>query len=61
MRRLGSQLIEEALLLIMAVFMMGLILSGVQSAFTTMDKLTQNAWGDLNKILDSLFGYFWNW
>jgi hypothetical protein len=59
--RRGAQLVEEALLLVMAVVMMGLVISGIQSAFTTIDKLAQNAWKDVTNILDSLFGYLWNW
>ena len=60
-KRLGAQLVEEALLLVMAVVMMGLVLSGVQAAFTSIDKVAHAAWGNLTSVVDSLFGYLWNW
>jgi uncharacterized ion transporter superfamily protein YfcC len=61
MNRKGAQLVEEALLLVVAVVTLSLLVGGIQGVLTRAGGLTGSIWNDISKALDSLFGFLWHW
>lgn len=61
MDRRGVQLVEEAILLIVAVVTLSLIVAGIQGVLTKAGSLTTNIWNDITNSLSSLFGFLWHW
>ncbi len=61
MRRRGAQLVEEALLLVVALVTLGLVIGGIQSSLTKAGELVTNVWNDISEALNSLFGFLWSW
>ncbi len=60
MRR-GAQLVEEALLLVVALITLGLLIGGIQSSLMKAGEFVTNIWDDISKALESLFGFLWKW
>jgi uncharacterized ion transporter superfamily protein YfcC len=61
MNRRGVQLVEEAILLIVAVVTLSLIVGGIQGVLTKAGGLTANIWSDITNSLNNLFGFLWHW
>ncbi|MDG6928906.1 MAG: hypothetical protein JRN39_05920 [Nitrososphaerota archaeon] len=61
MNRRGVQLVEEAILLVIAVIMVSLLVGGIQEVLTKAGGLTNNVWGGISGSLNSLFGFLWHW
>ncbi|MEM0118241.1 MAG: hypothetical protein QXX17_01000 [Conexivisphaerales archaeon] len=61
MDRRGVQLVEEAILLIVAVVTLSLIVAGIQGVLTKAGGLTSTVWTDITNSLNNLFGFLWHW
>jgi len=61
MERRGAQLVEEALLLVVAVVTLSLLVGGIQGVLTKAGGLTSSIWTDISNALDGLFGFLWHW
>lgn len=61
MKRKGAQLVEEALLLVVALVTLGLVVGGIQSSLTKAGELVASVWNDINEAINSLFGFLWSW
>ncbi|MDG6933863.1 MAG: hypothetical protein JRN68_04125 [Nitrososphaerota archaeon] len=60
-KRRGVQLVEEAILLVVAVVVLSLIVAGIQGVLTKAGGLTTNVWTDISNSLNNLFGFLWHW
>ena len=61
MNRHGVQLVEEAILLVVAVVTLSLIVAGIQGVLTKAGGLTTTVWTDVTNALNNLFGFLWHW
>ncbi len=61
LKRRGAQLVEEALLLVVALITLGLVIGGIQSSLTKAGEFVSNVWNDISEALNSLFGFLWSW
>lgn len=61
MNRHGVQLVEEAILLVVAVVTLSLIVAGIQGVLTKAGGLTTTVWTDITNALNNLFGFLWHW
>jgi len=59
--RRGVQLVEEAILLIVAVVTLSLIVAGIQGVLTKAGGLISTVWTDITNSLNNLFGFLWHW
>lgn len=55
------QLVEEAILLVVAVVTLSLIVAGIQGVLTKAGGLTTTVWTDITNALNNLFGFLWHW
>ncbi|HVP23653.1 MAG TPA: hypothetical protein VMS77_07050 [Conexivisphaerales archaeon] len=61
MDRRAVQLVEEALLLVVAIITLSLLVGGIQGILTKAGTFTGSIWDDISKALDGLFGFLWHW
>jgi Flp pilus assembly pilin Flp len=61
LKRRGVQLVEEALLLVVAIVTLSLLVGGIQGVLTKAGDFTSSIWTDISKALDGLFGFLWHW
>ncbi|MER3602115.1 MAG: hypothetical protein C4339_05280 [Nitrososphaerota archaeon] len=57
--RRAIQLVEEAILLTVAIVLFGLIFKGVQSTLMKAGDFTTNIWDAVQKAFTDLFSFLW--
>ncbi|MDG7007337.1 MAG: hypothetical protein JRN06_03715 [Nitrososphaerota archaeon] len=60
-RRRGAQLIEEALLLSVALVALSLLVGGIESILKQSSAYTSNVWSTISSSLSSIFGSLFHW
>jgi hypothetical protein len=60
-KRAAAQLIEEALLLSVALVALSLLVGGVDSVLKQAGGLTSNIWTSINSNLNNLFNTAFHW
>jgi len=60
-RRRGAQLIEEALLLSVALVALSLLVGGIESILKESSTYTSNVWNSISSSLSSIFGTLFHW
>jgi hypothetical protein len=60
-KRAAAQLIEEALLLSVALVALSLLVGGVDSVLKQAGGLTSNIWSSINSNLNNLFNTAFHW
>ncbi len=59
--RRGAQLIEEALLLSVALVALSLLVGGIESILNQSAQYTSNVWNSITSSLNSIFGSLFHW
>jgi len=59
--RRGAQLIEEALLLSVALVALSLLVGGIESILKQSADYTSNVWNSITNSLNSIFGSLFHW
>jgi len=59
--RRGAQLIEEALLLSVALVALSLLVGGIESILKQSSDYTSNVWNSIAGSLSSIFGTLFHW
>ena len=59
--RRGAQLIEEALLLSVALVALSLLVGGIESILKQTSDYTSNVWNSITNSLSSIFGSLFHW
>ena len=59
--RKGAQLIEEALLLSVALVALSLLVGGIESILKQSSAYTSNVWNTISSSLSSIFGSLFHW
>jgi hypothetical protein len=60
-RRKGAQLIEEALLLSVALVALSLLVGGIESILKQAANYTSSIWNSISSSLGGIFGSVFNW
>ncbi|MDG7011317.1 MAG: hypothetical protein JRN57_04270 [Nitrososphaerota archaeon] len=60
-RRKGAQLIEEALLLSVALVTLSLLVGGIESILKQSSTFTSGVWTSITNSLSSIFGSLFHW
>lgn len=60
-QRVAAQLIEEALLLSVALVALSLLVGGIESILTQAGTFTTNIWNSISSSLNNLFGSAFSW
>jgi hypothetical protein len=59
--RRGAQLIEEALLLSVALVALSLLVGGIESILKQSSDYTSSVWSSITGSLNSIFGTLFHW
>jgi len=59
--RRGAQLIEEALLLSVALVALSLLVGGIESILKQSADYTSNIWNSITSSLNGIFGSLFHW
>jgi hypothetical protein len=59
--RRGAQLIEEALLLSVALVALSLLVGGIESILKQSSNYTSNIWNSITSSLSNIFGSLFHW
>ena len=59
--RRGAQLIEEALLLSVALVALSLLVGGIESILKQSSDYTSNIWNSITSSLSGIFGSLFHW
>lgn len=59
--RRGAQLIEEALLLSVALVALSLLVGGIESILNQSSQYTASVWSSITGSLNSIFGSLFHW
>jgi hypothetical protein len=59
--RRGAQLIEEALLLSVALVALSLLVGGIESILKQTSDYTSSVWSSITGSLNSIFGSLFHW
>ncbi|MDE1852714.1 MAG: hypothetical protein KGI38_03080 [Thaumarchaeota archaeon] len=59
--RRGAQLIEEALLLSVALVALTLLVGGIESILKQSSDYTANVWNSITSSLSNIFGSLFHW
>jgi len=59
--RRGAQLIEEALLLSVALVALSLLVGGIESILNQSAQYTNNVWNSITSSLNGIFGSLFHW
>jgi len=59
--RRAAQLIEEALLLSVALVALSLLVGGIESILKQTSNYTSSIWSTITSSLSSIFGSFFHW
>lgn len=60
-RRVGAQLIEEALLLSVALVALSLLVGGIESILKEAATYTSSIWNSISSAIGNLFGSTFSW
>ena len=60
-QRRAAQLIEEALLLSVALVALSLLVGGIESILKESASLTTNIWSQISSAISSMFGSAFKW
>lgn len=60
-RRAGAQLIEEALLLSVALVALSLLVGGIESILKQSSAYTSSVWSSITNSLNGIFGSLFHW
>ena len=60
-KRPGAQLIEEALLLSVALVALSLLVGGIESILKQSAAYTSGVWNSITNSLNSIFGSLFHW
>jgi hypothetical protein len=60
-KRAAAQLIEEALLLSVALVALSLLVGGIDSILKSASSMTSNVWNSISSNLQNLFGSALQW
>jgi Flp pilus assembly pilin Flp len=60
-QRRGAQLIEEALLLTVALVALSLLVGGIESILKQSSDYTSNIWNSISSSLSNMFGSVFHW
>jgi hypothetical protein len=60
-KRSGAQLIEEALLLSVALVALSLLVGGIESILKQAASLTSSVWNSISSALGGIFGSSFSW
>ncbi len=60
-RRSGVQLIEEALLISVALVALSLLVGGIESILKQSSSYTTNVWNSITNSLNGIFGSLFHW
>ncbi|MDE1858410.1 MAG: hypothetical protein KGI26_05035 [Thaumarchaeota archaeon] len=60
-RRSGAQLIEEALLLSVALVALSLLVGGIESILKQSSSYTSGVWSSITGSLNNIFGSLFHW
>jgi hypothetical protein len=60
-KRGGAQLIEEALLLSVALVALSLLVGGIESILKQSASYTSGVWSSITNSLNSIFGSLFHW
>ncbi|MEM3403948.1 MAG: hypothetical protein QXJ17_05400 [Nitrososphaeria archaeon] len=55
------QLVEEAILISVALIILSLVIGGVESILEKVSQLTVSLWDSISKSIEDLFGFLWKW
>lgn len=61
MSRRGAQLIEEALLLSVALVALSLLVGGIESILKQSASYTSSVWSSITSSLNNIFGSLFHW
>ena len=61
MSRRGAQLIEEALLLSVALVALSLLVGGIETILKESASYTSNVWNSISSSLTNIFGSLFHW
>ena len=60
-KRYAVQLVEEAILISVALIVLSLVMGGVESVLNKISQLTMSIWSSISKAVEDLFGFLWKW
>lgn len=60
-KRVGAQLIEEALLLSVALVALSLLVGGIESILKQSANYTSSIWNSITSAINDLFGSIFHW
>ncbi|MDV3277415.1 MAG: hypothetical protein LYZ69_02980 [Nitrososphaerales archaeon] len=60
-RRSGAQLIEEALLLSVALVALSLLVGGIESILKQSASYTSSIWSSISSAISNMFGSLFHW
>ena len=60
-QRPGAQLIEEALLLSVALVALSLLVGGIESILKQSEAFTSSIWNSISSAIGSIFGFAFHW
>jgi len=61
MKKYAVQLVEEAILISVALIVLSLVMGGVESVLNKVSQLTSSIWTSISKAVEDLFGFLWKW
>ncbi|GEM_PF-717636 len=61
MKRRAVQLVEEAILISVALVVLSLVMGGIESVLNQVSQLTSSIWSSVSKAVEDLFGFLWKW
>jgi len=60
-KRFAVQLVEEAILISVALVVLTLVMGGVESVLNKVSQMTSSLWETISKSIEDLFGFLWKW
>jgi hypothetical protein len=60
-KRVAAQLIEEALLLSVALVALSLLVGGIESILKQSTSFTSGIWNSISSAIGSIFGFAFQW
>ncbi len=60
-QRSGAQLIEEALLLSVALVALSLLVGGIESILKQSSAFTSSIWNSIGSAIGNIFGFAFHW
>lgn len=60
-RKRAVQLVEEAILISVALVVLTLVMGGVESVLGKVSQMTSSLWNTISNSIEDLFGFLWKW